>query len=202
MSVEAYLDETEPAVKYLFKGLDLYESIRPPSIMKYIDDTGHLKWSEKEADEMVQLSSEFLALEYSSSILAGSILQVAYVGIDLFSSNQTITPQCQAFGVEPGVKATKFCIGWTVHDIPVGLLIYSGRNQYNHWEDGEHLHKVPKKVFRHLLYAHLDNLWFDMAYELEFPSKRPVSHYIVRNELKWRTYNNYLEQMKAMLLHD
>ena len=149
MSAETYLDDTEPAVRHLFKGLDLYDNIRPPSIMQYVDDTGEVKMSKKEADDLVQASQESIAVEFSRATLAGAILQVAYVGLKEFSINHTISPQCQAFGVEPGGKATKFCIGWTVHDIPVGLLIYSGRNQYNHWEDGWCLHKVPKKVFRH-----------------------------------------------------
>jgi hypothetical protein len=120
----------------------------------------------------------------------------------LFSSNHTITPQCQAFGVKTGVKAIKFCIGRTVHDIPIGLLIYAGRIQYNHWEDRKGLDKVPKNVFRHLLNANINNLILKMVYDLELPDKSPISHYIVRIELKWRDYHNYLEDMKAMLLHD
>ncbi len=118
------------------------------------------------------------------------------------SINKSVTPLCKKFGIIPGKPFAKFCVGRTRFDIPIGLLIYSGRIQYNHWEEGEPSNKVAKNVFRHLLYAYYDNPMFDLAYELEYPGTRPVSHYIVQNELKWRTYNHYLEDMKAMLLYD
>lgn len=202
MSAETYLDDTEPAVRHLFKGLDLYDNIRPPSIMQYVDDTGEVKMSKKETDDLVQASQESFAVEFSRATLAGAILQVAYVGLKEFSKNQTISPQCLAFGVKPNTNAEKCSIGRTVHDIPVGLLIYSARIQYNHWEEGEPTNKVAKNVFRHLESIYINNLILDMVYDLEHPRKEPVSNYIVRNELKWRAYNNYLEEMKAMLLQD
>ena len=69
MSAETYLDDTEPAVRHLFKGLDLYDTIRPPSIMQYVDDTGEVKMSKKEADELVQASQESFAFEFSCFLL-------------------------------------------------------------------------------------------------------------------------------------
>ena len=93
-------------------------------------------------------------------------------------------------------------MGGTRFDVPIGLLIYSGRIQYNHWEEGEPGNKVTRNVFRHLLDAYYENPMFDLAYELEYPSTRPVSHYIVRIELNWKTYNHYLEDMRTMLANN
>lgn len=149
MSVEAYLKDTEPAVRHLFKGLDLYDSIKSPSIKQFIDDTGHVRMSKKEADEMVELAYKSLELEFSRAILAGSILQVAYTGLKEYPTNKPLTPLFKKFGINPSQQAVKFCIGRTQFDIPIGLLIYSGRIQYNHWEEGIPGNKVAKKVFLH-----------------------------------------------------
>ncbi len=40
---------------------------------------------------------------------------------------------------------------------------------------------------------------FDMAYELDYPGPRPVSHYIVQLELKWRIYDDYINDMRSLV---
>jgi hypothetical protein len=100
MSFESFIDQTEPAVRHLFAGMDIYDSIRPPSIMKYVDEDGTVRMSKEKADNLMRLASEYLAFEFSRSTLAGSILQVAYLGLKLFSTNQLLPVQCEAFGIK------------------------------------------------------------------------------------------------------
>ena len=43
-------------------------------------------------------------------------------------------------------KACKFSIGEKIREVPAGLIIYAGRNHYNHLEDGEKLRKPTKEI--------------------------------------------------------
>ena len=95
MSAVDYLKDTEPAVQQLFNGLGNFDSIKPPSIMQFVDDTGHVRMSKEEADFMVRASLDSMDLEFSRAILAGSILQVEYVGLKEYSKNYSVTPLCE-----------------------------------------------------------------------------------------------------------
>ncbi|MCK4436113.1 hypothetical protein KAU87_04805, partial [Candidatus Bathyarchaeota archaeon] len=81
----------------------------------------------------------------------------------------------------------------------IGLLIYAGRIQYNHWEEGKPTNEVAKRIFDELVAAYYDNSHFDMVYVLDYPSPRPVSNYVLRLELGWRTYEDYESDMTSML---
>jgi len=194
-----FLFDTEPAVSHLFDGLATYDSNRPPSILRYVDETGLVKMSKEENQTFLEAHESFFALEFARATLAGSILQVAYLGLKQFSPAGGLDAKCAKFGVAQGTTAQKLCIGREVHGIPIGLLIYAGRIQYNHWEDGQPSGAVAKKVFRELVLAYYDDMNFDMAYELTYPSPRPVSHYIVRLELGWHIYSEYASDMRSML---
>ena len=85
MNVETYMKETEPAVKHLFVGLENYDTIQPPSVMDYVDETGEVRMTKKESDEMMRMAMESFAVHFSRATMAGSILQVAYVGLKKFS---------------------------------------------------------------------------------------------------------------------
>ncbi len=199
MSTPAYLQATAPAVRHLFDGLNSFEADQLPSIAQYIDDSGLVRMSKAEVDQFTQVYADFFALEFARATLAGSILQVAYVGLKRHSTNQAVTQACSSLGVSQASPLARLCVGREVHGIPIGLLIYAGRIQYNHWEDGEPSNPVAQSVMRQLYSAYSSDLTFDMAYDLEYPEPRPVSHYILRLELKWRHYEDYLRDMSPML---
>ncbi len=199
MAAQSYLTSTEPAVQHLFKGLNSYDAMKLPSITQYVDETGLVKMTKEENDIFLKAYQHSFALEFARATLAGSILQVAYLGLKQYSAGLEDTTICAKFNIQRGSSVEKFCRGRRVHEIPIGLLIYAGRVQYNHWEDGEPIGAAAKSVFRELILAYYNDLTFDMAYELSYPSPRPVSHYIVRLELKWRTYEDYLSDMKTLL---
>ena len=199
MAAKAYLKSTEPAVQHLFNGLNTYDVMNLPPILKYVDETGLVKMTKEENESFLKSYQDFFDLEFARATLAGSILQVAYLGLKQYSSGLEDAAIYAKFNVQSGSSVQRFCRGRQVHRIPIGLLIYAGRVQYNHWEDGEPSGSVAQSVFRELLLAHYDDLGFDMAYKLNYPSPVPVSHYIVRYELNWRTYDDYLSDMKALL---
>jgi hypothetical protein len=79
------------------------------------------------------------------------------MAIKLYSSNKSIPGSCATI-VEPKYKsAIPFCIGRECYGIPLGLLIYAGRNQYCHWDDEE-----PHEVTRNVFYA-LSDAFYDIA---------------------------------------
>ena len=57
---------------------------------------------------------------------------------------------------------------------------------------------MARQVFRELVHAYSTNQHFDMAYVLDYPSPRPVSHYIVRLELGWKTYDDHVISMRSL----
>ena len=199
MPVENYLKDTESAIKLFFEGLDSYFSMKLPSLEAYIDESGFVQMSRSEAGEFLKPYEKYFALEFSRATLAGSILQVAYMALKKFSSNSEVSQKCQEFGVVANSDLSRYCVGREVHGIPIGLLIYVGRIQYNHWEDG-HLKKVPTGVFDHLANVYHDDQDFDMVYALHYPEPHPVSHYIVRFELGWITFDDYIKDMRMMLV--
>lgn len=112
----------------------------------------------------------------------------------------TVSPRCSELGVKDASAGATFCIGRDIKGIPEGLLIYAGRIQYNHWEEGEPSNPVALQVFNELVHAYYNNQSFDMVYVLNYPKHRPVSHYIIKLELGWHTPNDYIASMESMLL--
>lgn len=198
--LDSYFGDTEPAVRHMFAALQEYDAQTvPPSLGRYADQRGVVTMSRDQGlDYMKELSCS-LALDFAKATLCGSIAQVAYVALKQYSRNEDVDSACAALGVLQASSATKFCVGRRIHGIPLGLLVYAARVQYNHWEEGTPTSAVPKAVLE-ALYRHYSNdLTFDMAYVLDWPSPRPVAHYILRHELRWMSYGSYVNDLRQAL---
>ena len=191
MNAQGYVEQTSDAVKQLIRAAAQYEQILAGRI------TPLQSPNELQLKEYMAAAEEYFGLSFSQAALCGSILQVAFMGLELYSTNTTISPDCVDL-VGTTQKAVKFCVGRRVHNIPVGLLIYAGRNQYNHWDEETFYHPTTQ-VFRALIQAYYDNPLFDMAYELNYPARTTKSHYIVMGELRWQNYDRYEADMKELL---
>ena len=200
MSTEGYLIAIEPAIRHMFAALAEYDAMPLPDIFDYVDEDGHVRMTPAENQEYMKQVIEYMELDEARAITCGSILQVAFSAIRLHSKNQTLSQSAIDIGITKGHAAEPFCIGRIVHSIPIGLLIYAGRIQYNHWQEGEPWNKVAREVLRRLYMVHYQNPLFDLAYDLEFPSPHPVSHYIVRLELKWNGFEDFDADLRQMLL--
>lgn len=199
MSAQNYLNDTEVAVRHLIEGLNSYDSARAPSILPFISENGMVKMSKAENEAFLDAYTKFFDLEFARATLAGSLLQVAYNCLKQYSPGIEDAALRTKFSIRNGTTAEKFCLGRQVHGVPIGLLIYAGRIQYNHWEDGQPSNSVANAVFQELVTAYYDDASFDLAYETSYPSPRPVSHYIVKLELKWATYDDYINDMRSLL---
>jgi len=137
MDVQRYLDQSEKAARHLFEGLNEYDAMRLPSIMDFVDETGLVRMTKEENEGFLQTYGEYFALEFARASLAGSLLQVAYFGVNRYSTATPVSQRYSKFNVKAGTPAARFCLGREIKGIPEGLLIYAGRIQYNHWEEGE-----------------------------------------------------------------
>ena len=200
MSAESYLKDTMTAVKGLFALLDYYDHLTyPPSLIQFYDDNGLATMNRFQSEDYLLAYNESLAFDFSKATLSGSILQVAHKALEEFSTNTKFPSTAFKLGVSAKTKLIRYAVGREVQGIPAGLLIYAGRIQYNHFEEGWQINNVARSVFEALLQHYIDYLSFDMAYELEWPVPRPVSHYLVRHELKWFKISEYEADMRNML---
>lgn len=194
-----FLETTKPAVEHCFIGLGEYYSEKLPTFFDYVDKNGKITIGKHEARKITLKYEEFFALEEARAILAGSILQVAFSALKNYSTGSYISDECKNLGVKAKSSNLKMCVGRIVHNIPIGLMIYAGRIQYNHWEENELSNQLAKNVFRHLVSIYYNDLTFDMVYELGYPEPRPLSHHLVRHELNWMNYEDYYSDMVNMV---
>lgn len=198
LSLDEYLKSMEPAVRAQFELLNWYYALTtPPPLVT--DETGLVQWTE-ENRKWFERINEIGDLEYAKAMLCGGIAQVAYIAIKEYSQNDSVDESdATDFSISSQAPAVKFCIGRRVHGIPLGLLVYAARIQYNHWEDGTPTNPVAEAVFRKLYNHHRTNPMFDLAYMLDWPIHRPVTHYVLRGEMGWRSYDHYINNIREML---
>ena len=142
-----YFQKTEHAVRsaygglhscwtYYQQGLQHTSVFEPP---KTREDQARL-------DRGLELVGKYFDVKITEAMFSGLILRTAYMAIRLYSRNKTIPPSC-AMLVKPSQKsAIPFCIGKERHGIPGGLIIFAGRNQYNHWDE-DWSHPTTREIF-------------------------------------------------------
>ena len=120
------------------------------------------------------------------------------MAIRLYSQNRSIPASCAQLVRSSHKSAIPFCIGSERHGIPIGLIIYAARNQYNHWDD-EEPHEVTKSVFHSLSAALCHNMLADLAFDLSNPTINVYANEVLLIALGWRSYDAYLSEMRALL---
>ena len=197
MSIKKFLKETEPAVKHMFAALDHYNGLNPPR-KEYYKKNGCAQ-ARKEVIKFMERNITAMGLDMAKATLCGAIVQVAYSAINQFSKNGEIPDSFDRFEFPKDNEKAKFYIGREVHGLPLGLLIFAAREQYSNWEQGSPSNPTAKGVFEHLRSARKSDIWQDLLYELDWPVKRPVAHYIIQKELKWLSYDDYISDISQAL---
>lgn len=203
-AIDDYIVRTEHAVKHFYAGLDscwsYYTQAREHWNITQINEplTAERKAS---LDRYLQLSGKYFELKLSEAMFAGGILQMAYMAIRLYSQNSTIPKSCTNIVKTSQKSAVPFCIGREQHGLPVGLIIYAGRNQFSHWDD-ETPHDITLSVFNALDIAVSDNPWSDLAFSLSNPSINVYANEVLQVALEWSTYETYVAELQAMLRPD
>ena len=200
-NIQTYLDRTESAVRKLFEGLYSYNKLLLKSVHPmYLGDGGHTanntpayqEWSENNQHE-IQISrkamQDFFAERFAYATLAGSLLQIAAMGIQLFSQNKSFPEN-----LRQSKLPKKFCVGRKIRNIPIGLIIYAGRNQYNHI-DAKKLNEVNTKIFD-LISKRVNEDYSDPCFDLINPEiKTKVINFAgnIIGLLEWDHYGSIPE---------
>jgi hypothetical protein len=206
---EKYLKKTESAVVKLFEGIDSYLKI--PKVIIYTGDAEDkdawqywLNKNRASIQSSLKSQKEFFAESFALATMCGSLLQIAAMGIQLFSENKNILEELPAnIGSLITPKNVKFCIGRVVSKLPIGLIIYAGRNQYNHMDlDASAFNKLNKAIFNHLAENYDDDtkeFFKDLAFDLENRLLINFSSNITAL-LGWRNYESYYSDMKSLIV--
>lgn len=193
----SYMVGTAPAAEGMFRLLNEYGRQK---MRAFVDLT-----KSKTLEEFELSKGKFSSTDVAKEIIAGSILQIAYVAIERFAVrgeksknavhfeteiNRLIreTPTTRWKKKEPFTLPDGFCVGRDIGDLPLGVVVYAGRNQYNHF--GEKRLCVLNEV----VFNHLHNMWPSPANGISFnlyKDKRPRS-YSVLAALGWTDSNSGL----------
>jgi hypothetical protein len=151
----------------------------------------HIKIKKEKSDAAIEnITNEQFAL----SIIDGSLLQIACKGIELYSDNTHNTSPLPNLSD----KACKFSVGEKIRGIPAGLIIYAGRNHYNHLEDGKRLRKPTKEIVSLLNVNYLQykpNILFDFDSYNELPRNLTTSFISI---LGWDNAKDFRETLMSI----
>ena len=206
-----YLARTKSAVQKIYEVYNSYYELMSiperPAFFSRGDPsdenkTAYEKWqieNKETLKERHKRDNEFVFETFARSTLCGSILQFAYNGIKLFSSNISIPNDFNKI-IKPNSIPAKFCLGRLIDDIPLGLIVYAGRNQAMHYDENN-LNEPSRTVFHRLAnwYSTTFNKWFvNSYYDL---NDKNIIHYAenILYKLEWLDYNSYEKDMVKML---
>lgn len=204
-----YIERTRSAVRKLFEGIDSYNTILkdatgPFFVGAFADDqvaqAAFAEWS-KANKERIALSlakqREYMAESFAKATLCGSLLQISAKGIELHSTNAAIPKDWQTF-VGPSHSAIPYCHGRLVRSVPIGLVIYAGRNQYAHFNEPS-LRRVNMEVFSRLAKSHnYGQGILDPAFDLDYLGNEILAANVVA-ELGWHSYDKYANDMGCLI---
>ncbi len=209
--IQDYILKTKSAVQRLYEAYySYYELMEVPERPVFTfwgepdseeNKIAYEKW-QKENQEILQerhkRDNEFAFEYFARSTLCGSILQFAYNGIKLFSSNSMIPNDFQEV-IRPKSIAAKFCVGKLIDNIPIGLIVFAGRNQAMHYDD-DNLKEPSKTVFNKLAnwYSPTFKKWFVSPY-FDLNDKNLI-HYAenILYKLEWLNYNMYEKDLMQL----
>lgn len=158
-----YLEKTRSAAALLFEGIDSYLALlRNPDatfVASYSSQEDLQEqfeaWSSANQSHIqaaAQSQRRFMAERFAQATLCGAVLQLAAKAIECYSTNSSVLEDWSLVQ-RPNKNATKFHIGRYVRGVPLGLIIYAGRNQHTHFEDRS-LREPNTEVFRRLSLNH------------------------------------------------
>jgi hypothetical protein len=208
-SASDYLQRTDTAVRKLLEGIESYTALLRPApifVGSFSSQAAYEQaldiWraaNEAAIAKSLESQREFLGETIALGALCGSLLQIAAMGLQLFGHNREV-PDDWMNVIKPGTKPVIFCVGRRVRDVPLGLIIYAGRNQYAHLDEPE-LREPNTSVFARLASNHdykFDVVFLDPAFDLANPALINYAANIT-SLIGWRSYEDYRRDMSEML---
>jgi hypothetical protein len=209
---DEYLAKTESAARRLFDGIADYSEIVQRSIPPVYSGSGLLDddavravyeaWRRRNLDAIeasLAAQREYSAEWYAMAAICGALFEVAVQGIRQCNRLSPIPPAFRDV-MKPSHAAAPFCTGRSVRGVPLGLVIYAGRNQHAHHEDAG-FRPVPTRVFELLAFKHgIPGAAGipDPAFDLQARRLTTYAHNIT-SLIEWRSYERYEADMRSLL---
>jgi len=207
-SPATYLERTESAVRKLFDGIESYtELLRPIQGTTFVSGQIDKKkfvveyeaWAKKNATALkasMEAQRKYAEQAFAMATLCGAVLQVAEKSIEIYSGNKSVPTAVEPI-VGKSQAAVPFCIGREIHEVPIGLVIFAGRNQHTHFNE-KSLNRVNVAVFEKLYLSRKKPSLKDPALDLSNPLLYSFASNITFI-LGWRSYESYATDMYALL---
>jgi hypothetical protein len=210
-SIKEYLSKTESASKILFGGIDSYldilrETPSPVFVPGSFEEEGWKKedekWQCKNKEEIrvsIEAQNRFVDEFFAMSTLCSSLLQIAAMAIQKYSTNSDV-PDNFAEVIKTASKPAKFCVGRLKRGIPIGLIIYAGRNQFNHLDEDK-LREPNTTIFEKL--SQIEDLsnkgahYKDPAFDLNNALLASYASNIIII-LGWHSYEDYSKDILGL----
>lgn len=214
--LEEYIQKNKSAIEKLFRAINEYQdelvSAELPVFIGDVDANGfpqeeYEQWEEDNKEKInarLQAEKRYVVESFALANLCGAVLQSAAVTIRRFSQKKPVPPELHKI-LDPKSPITSYCIGRKVRNINLGMIIYAGRNQYNHFEDGR-LKNPSLAVFELLKKCSFQvsdeggNYRYeykDPAFDLENPSLECYAHNILAL-IGWKSYDDYRHDLLSM----
>ena len=161
--------------------------------------------------------TNYSSVDVARDVIAGSILQIAYVAIKQYSVVSDKPASVLEFeskinaliDCSPSARCKHFslplvfCVGRHLGELPIGLVVYAARNQYNHFEE-KRLSVANEIIFDYLNLLWPESVMSDLSFNLRNKKHRFYS-YAALCALGWIDsserlgYQAYKRDMEAIL---
>ena len=137
-NAKSFMQSTDLAARGLFELLDKYHTHKVEAFV--------VIFNSKDANALATHRQHYTSVDIAREVISGSILQIAYAAINDYSKpseksegaiyfeseinrliDEASNPRIIKFNLP-----NKFCVGRELGDLPIGMVIYAARNQYNH----------------------------------------------------------------------
>jgi hypothetical protein len=204
---DEYIDKTKSAAVSLLTGIESYVNVlrsAPSPILMgdQVDEAARDVWLDANRASIgssLEAQRRFVWESFAMANLSGALLQIAATGIRMYSCISQVPMECADLPLGNAHKA--FCVGRSIRGVPLGLIVYAGRNQYNHLDDDE-LREPNVAIFNRLAVMRSPQSgepYRDPAFDLSNP-RRPLC--LANNMtalIEWRDYVRYEADMKVLL---
>jgi hypothetical protein len=216
ISKEDYLGQSQGALRVLFEAVEkyreLYQKSMPPiAVLRYGTEAefeaAYEEWEckpeiivdrEKAAEARVELDGSL----FSFQVISGSILQIAYQAIQLYSDPIDVAEEYHSLysGIEERHRIPSgFVKERIVYGVPVGLVIYAGRNQHNHIDAGSALSRLNRNIFEALAKFESEGTgWINPAFRLDNVHLYSYAANVL-SSLGWDSVDAYNADMEILL---
>lgn len=201
-----FINRTESAARHLFIAIDSYIDVlrdapRPALVDDYASEEQALRrieaWAEDHRDDIEQqfaAERRFFRESIALATLCGSVLGIACTALRMYSNQDEVPVELRNFVRQGGAR---YCVGREIRGLPLGLIVYAGRNQNAHVDD--ELREPSRWAFEQLATGHsygegIRDPAFDLIARTQWDFSSNVTSLI-----SWRGYEQYEEDMRDML---